>query len=166
MHELEPLFAIARPRDPLLSIDWDAAQAALGVDLPDDYKALAEHYGAGTVCDLVVYVPGHPSPYVDLLRLVEVRRDVLRYIIEHGEELPYAPEQLLPWGNDGAGNQLWWLMEGEWPVVANEARGEEWERYDGAVAMLTGLVSGRLESEFLTIEDIDEGFVPHVNPDA
>ena len=70
------------------------------MDLPADYKALAEHYGAGTVCGLVIYVPGHPSPYVDLLRQVEVRRDVLRYLIEHGIELPYAPEQLLPWGID------------------------------------------------------------------
>ncbi len=102
MHELERLFAIAAPRDPLLVIDWDAAEAVLGVDLPADYKALAEHYGAGTVRDLSIYVPGHPSPYADLLRLVEVKRNVLR-LIESGIEQPYAPEQLLPWATTAAG---------------------------------------------------------------
>jgi len=166
VHELERLFAIAAPRDPLLVIDWHAAEAALGVELPADYKALAEHYGAGTVCDLVIYVPGHPSPSVDLLRLVEVNRDTLRYLIKEGIEQPYAPEQLLPWGNDGSGNQLWWLMENGWPVVANEARGDDWERYDGAVTMLVDLVTGRLESEFLTIENIGDGFRPHVDWEA
>ena len=166
MNELEPLFNVAAPRDPLLEVDWAAAEAALGVEFPADYKALAEHYGAGDICGLATYVPGHPSPYADLLRLVEVKRDVLRYLIERGIEQPYAPEQLLPWGNDDSGNQLWWLMEGDWPVVANEARGEGWERYDGAVVMLIGLVTGRWESEFLTIEDIGEGFLPHVDWDA
>ena len=164
MSGLEVLFSIAAPRDPLLTIDWAAAEATLGLELPADYKALAEHYGAGTIADLSIFVPGHPSPYIDLLRLVEDRRDVLRYIIDHGEPLPYTPEQLLPWAKDGAGNDLWWLIEGDWPVVANEARGEGWERYDGALAMLTGLVTGRLESEFLTIEDIGEGFVPFAGP--
>jgi hypothetical protein len=44
-------------------------------------------------------------------------------------------------------------------VVAGEARGPDWERYDSALGMLTGLLSGRLESEFLTIEG--EGFEPY-----
>jgi hypothetical protein len=161
-HRLETLFALAAPRAPLLEIDWAAAESALGLPLPTDYRALAEHYGAGTICDLSVYVPGHPSPHADLLRLVEVRRDVLRYLIEREHDLPYAPEQLVPWANDGAGNQLWWLPEDGWAVVANEARGEGWERYEGAVAMLVGLVSRELESAFLTVEDIGEGFVAHV----
>jgi hypothetical protein len=160
VHELERLFAIAAPRDPLLVIDWQAAEVARGVDLPADYKALAEHYGAGTVCDLSIYVPGHPSPYADLLRLVEVKRNMPRYLIESGIEQPCAPAQLLPWANDGSGNQLWWLMENGWPVVASEARGDDWERYDSAVTMLADLATGRLESEFLTIEDIGEGFRP------
>ncbi len=50
-------------------------------------------------------------------------------------------------GNDGSGNRLWWLMQNGWPVVASEARGDDWERYDGAVTMLVDLVTGRLESE-------------------
>jgi SUKH superfamily protein len=159
MHDLEALFEFAAPRDPPLTIEWDAARAALGVDLPDDYKALAEHYGSGTLAGLNIFIPGHPNRHADLLRQVEVKRDALRYLIERDIEQPYDPGTLLPWGSDDAGNTVWWRMEGDWPVVANEGRGEDWDRYDGAVAMVTGLLSGRLKSAFLTIEGV--GFEPY-----
>jgi hypothetical protein len=159
MTDLEELYKFAAPRDPLLSIDWDAARAALGFELPDDYKALAEHYGSGSLAGLIIYTPGHPNRHLDLLQQTEVKRDVLRYLIEHDIEQPYAPEQLLPWGNDESGNIIWWLLEDGLPVVASEARGDDWDRYDGAFAMVAGLLSGRLESEFLTISG--EGFEPY-----
>jgi hypothetical protein len=157
--DLEALFKFAAPRDPLLPIDWDAARSALGVDLPDDYKTLAEHYGSGSLAGLIIFTPGHPNHYLDLLQQIEVKRDVLRYRLARDDPQPYAPELLLPWGNDDTGNTLWWLMEGDWPVLANEGRGEEWEAYDGAVEMVTGLLSGRVESSFLAIEG--EGFEPY-----
>jgi hypothetical protein len=53
---------------------------------------------------------------------------------------------------------VWWLTEtdGDWPVVANEARGEEWHRHDGgAVSFLTDMLSGRETSDFLVIEGDD-----------
>lgn len=47
-------------------------------------------------------------------------------------------------------------MRGSWPVVANEARGEDWQRYDGgAVAFLAAIVSGREPTDFLVIEGDD-----------
>ena len=70
--------------------------------------------------------------------------------------MPYAPADLLPWGIDESGNVVWWLTQGDWPVVANEARGEGWLRHEGgAVSFLVAILSGALESDFLVIEGDD-----------
>ena len=47
-------------------------------------------------------------------------------------------------------------MQGDpasWPAVVNEARGDEWQSFDGgAVATLVALLSGREESDFLVVD--------------
>ena len=101
-------------------------------------------------------MPGHPNRHVDLLRQVEPQRSALQSLIDQGIEQPYAPADLLPWGIDEGGNVVWWLMEGGWPVVANEARGEEWQRYEGgAVAFLVAILAGRETIDFLVVEGDD-----------
>ena len=157
MSDLDELTSLVPPPDdPPPPVDWDAAHAALGVELPLDYRALAERYGGGSIAGLRLLVPGHPNRYVDLLRQVEPQRWALRELIEQGIEQPYPPERLLSWGIDDAGNCVWWLMDDDWPVVANEARGEDWQRYDGgAVAFLAGILSGREATDFLVIEGDD-----------
>ena len=111
------------PHPPPLA-DWQ-------IELPEDYRALIARYGAGTLAGAVLLVPGHHDPNGDLVKQIERQRWVLHTLIEQGIEQPYAPESLLPWGWDESGNVLWWLTEGSWPVVANEARGEGWHRYEG-----------------------------------
>jgi hypothetical protein len=148
----ELTFLVPPPREPQPPVDWAAAHVALGFELPADYRALVDRYGGGSIAELRVLVPGHPNPHADLVRQIEQQRWALRYIIEAGEELPYAPEALVPWGIDGAGNTVWWLIEAGWPVVANEARGESWYRYDGgAVAFLAAILSERVPLDFLVI---------------
>jgi hypothetical protein len=133
---------IPPPADPPPPVAWDAA----GLALPEDYRALVDRYGAANLGGLQLLVPGHENRYLDLLRQIEPQRAALG-------PSPYAPEDLVPWGIDEAGNVVWWLTRGEWPVVANEARGEDWYRYEGgAVAFLAALLSGRETTEFLTIE--------------
>jgi hypothetical protein len=125
-------------------------------DTPADYQALLERYGPGTLAGLTLLVPGHPNEFVDLTRQTERQRWALRTLIEQGIDVPYAPESLLPWGIDESGNVVWWLIEGDWPVVALEARGEGVHRYDGtATAFLVAILSGAFESEFLVIEGDD-----------
>ena len=157
MTDLDELTSLVPPPDaPPPAVDWDAAHAALGVELPADYRALVERYGAGAIAGLRLLVPGHPNRHVDLLRQVEPQRWALQYLIEQGIEQPYAPGDLLPWGIDESGNVVWWLTTGDWPVVANEARGEEWHRHDGgAVSFLVALLSGRETSDFLVVEGDD-----------
>jgi hypothetical protein len=131
---------IPPPADPPPAVDWDR-------DYPEDYRALVELYGAANLGGLQLLVPGHENRFLDLLRQVERQRTALPAVA------PYPPERLLPWGIDEAGNVAWWLTEGDWPVVANEARGFDWYRYEGgAVAFLVAILSGREESDFLTVE--------------
>ena len=157
MSDLDELTSLVPPPDePPPAVDWDAAHAALGAELPADYRAMVERYGGGSIAGLRVLVPGHPNRDADLLEQVEPQRWTLRYLIDEGIEQPYEPDALLPWGIDEGGNVVWWLMQGGWPVVANEARGEEWHRSEGgAVAFLTAILSGRETSDFLVIEGDD-----------
>jgi hypothetical protein len=154
MSDLDDLRALAPPPgDAPGAIDWGAA----GVELPPDFVELAELYGAGTFDDgIAILVPGHPNRFLDLARQVEEQRAALRTLRDEGFEPPHDPEQLLPWGIDEGGNVLWWLMQGDpasWPAVANEARGDEWQTFDGgAVAALAALLSGREESDFIVVD--------------
>jgi len=115
------------------------------LELPADYRALIARYGLGNLAGLRL-IPPADIPY----EAVRQRSALV------GIETPYAPEDLLPWGIDESGNVVWWLMQGDWPVVANEARGEEWHHHDGgAVSFLLALLSGRETSVFLVIEGDD-----------
>ena len=160
MSDLDDLRALAPPPgDPPGAIDWNAA----GTELPPDFVELAELYGAGTFDEgIAILVPGHASEAFDLVRQTEAQRSALRALREQGFEPPHDPEQLLPWGIDEGGNVLWWLMQGEparWPAVANEARGDEWQTFDGgAVHALTALLSGRVQSDFLVVDAGETGF--------
>jgi SMI1-KNR4 cell-wall len=167
MNDLDELTSLVAPPDePPPPVDWAAARAALGAELPADYRALVERYGGGSIAGLRVLVPGHPNRHADLVQQVEPQRWALQYLIDAGIEQPYAPEELLPWGIDEGGNAVWWLTQGSWPVVANEARGEEWYRHDGgAVSFLTSILSGRETSDFLVIEGDDfEPYEPESGP--
>ena len=154
MSDLDDLRALAPPpADPPPAADWEA----LGTQLPPDFVELAERYGAGTFgSGIAVLVPGHANRFLDLARQVEEQRSALRYLRDDGVELPHDPDELLPWGIDEGGNVLWWHMQGDaasWRVVANEARGDEWQSFDGgAVATLVALLSGREESDFLVVD--------------
>ena len=128
-------------------------------DLPPDYRALVERYGPGTIAGLAILTPGHPNRYLDLDRQTGELRGILKDLRQRGIEPVYEPDALIPWGLDESGNTVWWLTTGapeHWPVVASEARGDEWQRFDGgAVAFLVALLSGREESVFLVVEGDD-----------
>jgi hypothetical protein len=147
---LAELIALAPPPDEVPPVDWGAAPA-----LPDDYRALVDRYGAGSFAGLGILVPGHPNRFLDLLRQIEPQRDALRTI-----ETPHPPDELLPWAIDENGNVAWWWT-GDWPVLANEARGPEWLRFDGtATEFIAGVLAGRVDPRFLTMRG-DVPFEPY-----
>ena len=154
MSDLDDLRALAPPpADRPPAPDWEA----LGTQVPPDFIELAERYGAGSFnSGIAILVPGHPNRYLDLAWQVEQQRWALRYLRDEGFELPHDPDDLLPWGIDEGGNVLWLHMQGDpasWRVVANEARGDEWQWFDGGVvATLVALLSGRVASDFLVVD--------------
>jgi len=146
------------PEDPPPPPDWGPSTQAL----PSAYRALVERYGPGTLAGLTIFTPGHENRYVDLDRQTGELRGILKDLRERGIEPDYEPDALIPWGIDESGNVVWWLTTGDpdrWPVIANEARGDEWQRFDGgAVAFLVALLNGSEESVFLVVEG--DGFEP------
>ena len=153
MSDLDELVRLVPPPgDPAPAPEWD-------IDLPPDYRALVERYGPGAIAGLGILTPGHPNRYLDLIRQTDELRGILKDLRQRGIEPAYEPDALIPWGLDESGNTVWWLTTGvpeRWPVVANEARGDEWQRFDGgAVAFLVALLSGREESVFLVVEGDD-----------
>jgi hypothetical protein len=139
LDELERL--VPPPAEAPPPVDWT-------IEVPEDYRTLVARYGAANLGGLQLLVPGHENRFLDMARQIEPQRGAVAHF-----ESPYPAGRLLPWGIDESGNVVWWLMEGDWPVVANEARGEDWLRYDGgATDFLVAILSGELKSDFLSIE--------------
>jgi hypothetical protein len=148
------------PAQPPPPVDWDAARQTLGLDLPEDYRALIDVYGAGLFDEeLSVLAPGHPKRELDLLWQADQQLSGLRYVRDRsGERLPYEPEPvsggLLPWGITGNGDVCYWRVvdadrPAEWTVIVDEVRGGEWHPFDGGVSeFLAGLFAGRVRAEF------------------
>ncbi|CCH31770.1 SMI1/KNR4 family protein [Actinosynnema sp. NPDC047251] len=138
--------------------DWRAAQAALGLRLPSDFAALTARYGTGGFGDIGLLSPfptdqGPGGLVARGLGLIEV-------FGEHREEWPEdvphplhpEPGGLLEWALTGNGDALCWLTEGEpddWPTVVWNPRSGA-ARYEvGAVGLLHGYLSGRLDVPLL-----------------
>lgn len=134
--------------------DWDAAETAVGVRLPDDYKRLVATYGWGEFCDLLylrtpfgtseyngiewqrTYPPGSPDPDTE----------------RHPYPLHPAPGGLLIWGTTMDADRLCWLTDGEpeeWPVVVWSSEGWYETHRTGAAGFIEGWAAGRIRSGLL-----------------
>jgi hypothetical protein len=132
--------------------DWAAAEAALGLGLPADFKALIGRYGRGEFCDLLLVYP--PFGECTLVGYgVHLLDDDRRERIDFPEDYPYPlhPEAggLLVWGATSNGDRLCWRTVGapdDWPVVVWNPRGADYELHAmGAVAFIEGWLSGRVD---------------------
>ncbi|MGW6576244.1 SMI1/KNR4 family protein [Streptomyces sp. NPDC054945] len=140
--------------------DWTAAETAVGVRLPDDYKWLVATYGWGEFCDFlylrtpfgvskyngIEWQSAHPTESADL----------------GGERYPYplhpAPGGLLIWGTTMDADRLCWLTDGEpeeWPVVVWSSEGWYETLRTGAAGFVEGWVGGRVRSDLLGAAEAD-----------
>jgi hypothetical protein len=121
--------------------DWGSVESAVGVTLPDDYKALCDRFG-----------PGYFSRYIQVTPSLEQEpvvywKQVHEELFEAnpvGEELTFAPYRpcgiddpngLLTWGTSETGGYFFWLMDvasnpSQWPILAryDMSIDQEWDR--------------------------------------
>lgn len=145
---------VAPPADPVDGRgDWQQVEAALGLPLPSDFKALTTHYGLGQFVGFIT--PLTPFGSRDLLlgaarRLLDGER---AFRDQHPDRCPHPfhpePGGLLPWAGTDNGDRLCWLTEGDdpdaWPVVAWNPRSWRYETHrTGAAGFLHAWLSGQV----------------------
>jgi hypothetical protein len=120
--------------------DWAGPETRLGLQLPRDYQALVETYGAGKFDDyLVVYTPGSPRDTIDLECQLASGTKRLAYHQAHNEQLPYPPEDLLQIAGTDNGESIYWARTpgarpDDWTIVVNAARDwEDWPAFNGGL---------------------------------
>ncbi|MFF0148707.1 SUKH superfamily protein [Amycolatopsis sulphurea] len=125
--------------------DWDTVERALGLTLPEDYKAMMSRFPSGFFRN-AVWITNPIDARVDLGTFLreDVHEVVESFSGENGdfmEDTNYAlfpaPGGLLPWGNDLQGGKFFWLTKGidpnEWPVVYWSRDLFEWTEHDSGV---------------------------------
>jgi hypothetical protein len=146
------------------SLDWQAAETAVGTEIPDDYKRFADAYGPGLVEDhLIICTPGVVTGWTDLLDNNEMAHESCRIWFGgvdvnpfnraeeawplgdssrwNGDDVPdwFQPgDDLISWGGTGNSDFLFWHIR---PCVAAadhpvvlRERGPYFERFEADFA--------------------------------
>ncbi|MFD8637777.1 histone-like nucleoid-structuring protein Lsr2 [Streptomyces sp. NPDC059533] len=139
------------PNTPQIPTDWNAVETELGMILPEDYKQLADTYGAGLYGDYInIFHPNANTPWTNLTGPMPARvRNQLRHDYDKGTHpVPYQPQHLFTIGVTSNGEYLFWITDplrtpGNWHIAVNEARGPQWYTYEGTLtSFLTSLLNG------------------------
>ena len=119
--------------------DYDAVEAAFGVTLPDDFKAINCHYGYGLwMNELWVLDPldARMDAFWD-----HQKNYAMKHLAQspcqlaHETSLPTWPDSggVLPWGGTQNGGYMLWLTEGnpnEWPTIYRVGTEPDSVRYE------------------------------------
>ncbi|WP_018180545.1 hypothetical protein [Jongsikchunia kroppenstedtii] len=176
---LEELVSLVPPPKAVPHYDFDAAQAAVGFVLPDDYKQLVGTYGEGSLGGYLGLMAPTPD---DLIAGGAYCRQSLtdlrgtyghhQWIHPDGSTVPMAIEDVDPvpyygWGGAPGGETGYWHMTGDDPnawaaVVIGDGLTNDYHP-GGLVAYLADLVAGRFPTQVFgddALELIRDGFVP------
>ena len=100
--------------------DWSAAEVALAVRFPSDFRQMIQRYGTGEFyAGLLILNPLNPWCQRQIAKELKNYR-VIREAMELSLRLHPESPGLFPWGHDSNGNGFFWLTEGapeQWPVV-------------------------------------------------
>jgi hypothetical protein len=135
------------PRD-RPAVDWQAAEAALGTALPQEYKEIVDVFGPGSFDGYVnLLVPN--GTVLDLIDWSRTNPD------RFGPHPAYpAPHGLLQWGSSEQELDFVWQTgapdPSDWPMLVREDHDGEWQRFDCGV--------GEFLARLLT--DVGLGFPP------
>jgi hypothetical protein len=121
----------ADPVEPGRPEGWAEVEAALGTELPSDFKAFTEGYGSGKIDDFL-YLFNPFTAGQDGNLVAEKDRVLAGYRQTRDrfpERLPWPafpePGGVLPLGRTDNGDELYWVTDGrpdQWPVALVEAR--------------------------------------------
>jgi hypothetical protein len=146
-----------------LAFDWAQIEQDLALELPDDYRLLAEKLPPGWFRQFVR--PGRPVSLPGgaqrLLAGAEGKKlDALREWQASGRgQVPYPlypePGGLLPWGSVRVQGYAFWLTgdsdPAEWPVIIASKSFDHWERRDETmVEFLTGVATAQYDASRFT----------------
>ncbi|PJN25638.1 hypothetical protein [Kitasatospora sp. CB02891] len=141
------------PAGGVAPVPWQLGRAVLGFQLPTDYRAFVDRYGAVSIRgELHIFTPSAApvpqteqplgfegflycttEPYGYCAMLAQAYRD------GDYDECPYplfpAEGGLLKWANNWCSDQFFWLMRGpdpdRWPVAAKFDSMREWDVFEG-----------------------------------
>jgi hypothetical protein len=149
----------ADPVEPGRPDGWAAVEAAIGTQLPSDFKAFTEQYGSGMVDDFL-YLFNPFASGKDGNLLVEKDRVLAAYRQSRARfpdrlPLPPFPEEggVLPLGRTENGDELYWVTQrdpDDWPVALLESRAALLEVHPMPVTgLLVALAANQLTSRVL-----------------
>jgi hypothetical protein len=147
--------------------NWEAASAAIGANIPADFRSLVNAFGPGDIgTDVVLLAPGHPDSDYDQIGVHRERRAGLAEIWE--TELDGPPEFIskpavfnepgvepVLWGYSTLGYYMYWVAKpgqdpASWQLALDVARDGSWEFHSGPVtSFLLGLLRGQITSRHL-----------------
>jgi hypothetical protein len=149
----------ADPVEPARPDGWAEVEAAIGAQLPGDFKAFTELYGSGMVDDFL-YLFNPFAAGQDGNLLVEKDRVLAAYRQTRAQfpdrlSLPPFPEEggVLPLGRTENGDELYWVTArdpDDWPVALLESRAAFLEVHPMPVTgLLAALAANQLTSRVL-----------------
>lgn len=141
--------------------DWSAVRAMFGFDMPADYMALIDNFGAGEF-NYYVEIFG-PDEKQKVVNLKESGLYWDRFFTVEWERRPQArPARLqdrtitiINWGSTEDAVQFFWIADpsvnsDQWEVAFHTHEGETWEFFDqSTVEVLLAFVRGELRSSLL-----------------
>jgi SMI1-KNR4 cell-wall len=153
--------------------EWAAAERALGLELPGDYKELVRTYGSGKFANFIfVYTPFTSNPYSNLLEqrgLNLAAYKTMRAQAPRTAPYPAYPEPggVLPRAHTENGDVLYWLTEGppdQWPIIVIETRHGSLQQYDlTTTEFLAQALEGRLGPDIFPSAQELVGAAPYIN---
>ncbi|MCX4972031.1 SMI1/KNR4 family protein [Streptomyces sp. NBC_00620] len=134
-------------------VNFEAISQILGVELPSDYRELADFYPTLEFDDFLrvpTPLPGQERAFGDgIFRELETLRDLQDDDMTEGYVAHPDPGGLIPWSESLSGDVFYWRISGgnsdDWPVVVNSRNDDWWEFQEGALAFLVGLIDGTIE---------------------
>jgi hypothetical protein len=141
---IEELIAFIPPPDTPQDADgdWSAAEAALSVRFPNDFRQLIRRYGTGEFyAGLLIFNPLNSWCLHQIAKQLK-NYHAMREAMELSLRLHPESPGLFPWGFDSNGNGFFWLTDGEpdqWPVV-QVGHNEEENPHQADVGITTFLV--------------------------